>query len=121
MTVVCDDPAAYAAIPDKYLDCLIGRRHSFPLSRQQRQNIVIRYDGGGELYLVEYYGACDQCGTTRKMFRDRHSRKYVWAEYEYPDGYRAPPGFKWDPDLLWVEYQTRHPIKGRGRVVTRSR
>jgi hypothetical protein len=120
-TPFCDDPKAYASIPDRFFDCLISRRHSFPLSRQQRQNVVIRYDGGGELHLTEYYGACDQCGATRKLFRDRYARTFVTAEYDYPDGYLAPPGTKWDPDLLWAEYQSRHPVKGRARSVTRSR
>lgn len=122
MTPYCDDPKAYAAIPDEFFDCLLPRRHAFPTSRQTRQKVVFRYGEGRnavEIHATEFYGSCERCGTTRKLWRERPGRRYLGAEYTYAEGYQAPAGTKWDPDLLWSEWQSRHPLKGRAQVVTR--
>jgi hypothetical protein len=114
-TEPCDDPAAYANIPTEFFDCILPRRHMFPLSRLQKQYVRIALGPSkrdGVLELTEYYGTCPQCGTTRTLQRDRYTREYVSAVYVYPDGYLAPKGTKWDPDLLWAEYFRRSPITG---------
>lgn len=120
-TQLCDDPAAYAAIPNAYFECLLPRRHSFPVARQTRK--FVRYDYGGRetLDMIEWYGMCENCGTTRTMCRERYGRQFLFATYIYPDGYEAPPGTKWDVDLLWSEFYSRNPVKGHVEVVKRFR
>jgi hypothetical protein len=120
-TELCDDPKAYAAIPDRFFDCLLQRRHDFPVARQTRKFVRWDYGGRDTLDMIEWYGTCERCGTTRKMWRERSTREFLGGSYDYPDGYEAPPGTKWDPDLLWAEFYSRHPVKGRAEVVKRER
>jgi hypothetical protein len=117
---LCDDPAAYAKIREEFFECLLPRRHSFPLSRQTRK--FVRYDYGGRetIDMIEWYGTCERCGTTRTMLRERYTREFLTGAYVYPDGYAAPEGTRWDPELLWAEFYSRHPVKGRVRVVVKK-
>jgi len=71
------------------------------------------------LETTEYYGACELCKTTRRLWRGRYDNSFLWAEYTYPNGYLAPAGSKWDPAVIREEYHRRFPIKGRTKVVTR--
>lgn len=121
MTPVCDDAAAYKAIPDEYLECLMTRRHLWPPRTQQHpQHVRLQYDKRtAVLELTEYYGTCALCGVTRTLFRDRYSGDWMWAEYVYPDGYLAPAGSRWDPAVIREEYHRRFPVKGKIKVIHR--
>lgn len=59
----------------------------------------------------------------RGRFGGSGNRRAGWlaAEYHYPDGYQAPPGTKWNPDLLWAEFYSRNPIRSRVQVIKRGR
>lgn len=85
-TQLCDEPAAYAAIPEQFFDCLLQRRHAFPTARQTRK--FVRYDYGGRetLDMIEWYGTCERCGTTRTMCRERYTRQHLFSYYVYPNG-----------------------------------
>ena len=113
------DALAHQSIPDKFLECLLTRRHDFPLHKAKRQH-VRRAFGPGKfdvLELTEYIGVCEKCTCDRTMLRERHKPfRFVEATYVRPDGYDPPPGLRWDRELLWQEYYSRHPVKGRMRV-----
>lgn len=121
MTPLCADPAAYRAIKDDYLECIMTRRHAFPPRAQQHpRHVRITFDSRtATLELTEYYGTCMPCGTTRTLFRDRYDGSFMWAEYVYPDGYLAPAGTRWDPALIREEYNRRNPIRGKVKVMSR--
>ncbi len=121
MTPTCTDQKAYAAIPDEALECIMTRRHHFPSWRQQHpQHVRFQYDRRTDaIETTEYYGTCELCGTTRKLWRGRYDGSFLWAEYVYPDGYLPPVGSKWDRDVIREEYWRRFPVKGKTRVVTR--
>lgn len=97
------------------------RRHAFPPRSQQRpQRVRLQFDRKTEpIDLIEYYGTCMLCGTVRTMFRHRYTREFAWAEYVYPDGYIAPAGTKWDPEMIRDEYDRRFPVKGKVKFVNR--
>jgi hypothetical protein len=120
-TPMCADRAAYAAIPEPFLECIMTRRHAFPPRRQQHpQHVRMQYDSRtAVLELTEFRGTCGPCGTVRLLYRDRYDGSFMWAEYTYPDGYLAPAGTRWDPELIREEYDRRFPVKGKVRVVTR--
>lgn len=115
------DAQAHNSIPDEFLQCLMTRRHSFPLRAGVETKVRIQFgdDKRDVLDLFESVGDCTQCGTTRILWRDQLTNRFVSAEYKRPDGYDAPPGRKWDRDLLWSVYRDRHPVQGRTRVVKR--
>lgn len=121
MTPLCTDPAAYAALADEFLECIMTRRHAFPPRAQQHpQHVRMQYDRKtATLELTEFYGACLLCGTTRTLYRDRYDGSFMWAEYVYPDGYIAPAGSRWDPQTIRAEYDRRNPVKGRVKIVHR--
>ncbi len=121
MTPTCDDPAAYAAIPDEFLECIMTRRHSWPPRKQLHpQKVRIHFERTGySLDLVEYYGDCVLCKCTRKLYREGPSGAFMWAEYVYPDGYLAPAGTRWDPELIRTEYNRRNPVRGRVKEINR--
>lgn len=115
------DPV-YKALPEEFLECLLSRRHTFPDTRdQQRQFVRIQYGPSRSdvLDITEYRATCVKCGVTRVLSRDRYSHHYLSAVYDHPEGYLAPPGVKWDRDVLWGEYETRYPIPSK--VETRDR
>lgn len=101
-TPECTDPKAYAAIPDDALECIMTHRHHWPPWRQQKpKHVRFQYDSQtAAIETTEYYGTCELCKTTRKLWRGRYDNAFLWAEYKYPDGYLAPPGTKWDIDLI---------------------
>lgn len=115
------DAAAHQAIPEEFLECLLTRRHAFPMGQAKRQRVRIQYGPGRDqsLDMIEYTGTCERCGCERVMLRDRHANKFVHATYNRPDGYEPPSGLLWDRDALWAEYERRHPVKGRVRVIER--
>jgi hypothetical protein len=118
---MCTDPAAYRAIPDEFLECLMTRRHHWPARAQQHpQHVRMQADRlTVPLELTEYYASCSLCTTTRTLFRHRYDRSWAWAEYDYPDGYLAPPGTRWDPELIAERYDEVFPVKGETKVLTR--
>jgi hypothetical protein len=115
------DALAHQSIPDEFLECILTRRHDFPLSGQKRQHVRLQFGPGKAdvLELTEYAGTCGKCGCERIMWRDRYTNRYLQSEYKRPDGYDPPPGLLWDRDALWSEYNRRHPVKGRVRVEKR--
>jgi hypothetical protein len=121
MTLPYADAQAHNAIPDEFLECLLTRRHSFPMKAQRAQHVRIAFGPGkGDvLELTEYVGTCTLCTAERTLNRDRYANTFVDADYVYPDGYLPPAGTRWDRELLWDLYHRRHPIKGRVRVVNR--
>lgn len=109
----------YKAIPEEFLDCLMSRRHEWPLLRnQRRQNVIIRWGTGKAdvLDTTEYYATCSRCGTERTLVQDRYTRRFLGASYVHPEGYRPPPGHKWDRGALWSEYDARFPVRGKAEV-----
>lgn len=121
MTPMCTDPAAYAKLADEFLECIMTRRHAWPPRRQQHpQHCRITFERtGASLELTEFYGDCQLCKTTRRLYRDRYDGSFMWAEYDYPDGYLAPSGMRWDPELIRAEYASRFPVKGRVKLISR--
>ena len=118
---MCTDKKAYAELPDEFLECIMTRRHAWPSRRLQHpQHVRMQYDSrNAVLELTEFRGTCELCGTVRLRYQDRYAGSFMWAEYTYPDGYLAPPGSRWDPELIREEYEHRFPVKGKLRIVTR--
>jgi hypothetical protein len=108
----------YKSIPEQFFECMLSRRHQFPIGRQRRQHVRVQFGPSKKdvLELTEFYGTCEVCGTTRTMIRDRYTHKYISAVYDYPDGYRPPVGSAWDRSTLWGEYDARHPVTGPAEI-----
>lgn len=116
------DALAHQSIPEEFLECLLTRRHSFPMGQAKRQYVRVQFGPRKTDVLdqVEYAGTCERCGTQRLIRRERHGNAYLWSEYTRPEGYDPPAGLLWDRDALWAEYYRRHPIKGKVRLINQS-
>jgi len=116
----------YQALPEEFLECLMSRRHAFPpLRNQRRQHVVIRWGKRPDeaIDTTEFIGTCALCGTERTLVRDRYTHTFLRATYDYPEGYKPPPGVRWDRGAVFGEYDRRFPVTGAPvvRDVTPSR
>ncbi len=85
--------AAYAAIPDRFLLCLLTRRHVFDREHRQHVRYQLSANRRDVLDLTEHVGTCARCGTERTMLRERYGRRaFVSATYVHPEGYSSPSG-----------------------------
>ncbi len=108
----------YRAIPDEFLACLVARRHTVPPSKCKVQRVKLQYDGGASVLVVETIGECVECGTIRTQVKFASSgREHSQPTYEYPEGYRCPPGDPWEYAKLWAEHERRNTT---GRALVRK-